>query len=37
MDGQAIYTVAPGSSGFILEAGDTNPFGGENAYVNLGF
>ena len=36
-DGQAIFTVAPGASGFVLEAGDTDPFGGENAYVDLGF
>ena len=36
-DGQAIFAVAPGSSGFVVEAGDTDPFGGEKAYVKLGF
>jgi len=36
-DGQAIFTVSPGSSGFVVEAGDTGPFGGEKAYVKLGF
>ncbi len=35
--GEAIYTVAPDASGFVLVAGDTNPFGGKEAYVDLGF
>jgi hypothetical protein len=32
----AIFSVAPDAKGLILRAGDTNPFGGEDAYVNLG-
>jgi Domain of unknown function (DUF4352)/zinc-ribbon domain len=35
--GEAIFEVAPGASGFQLQAGDTNPFTDENGYVNLGF
>jgi Domain of unknown function (DUF4352) len=35
--GQAIYSVAPGASGFRLQVGDTNPFGGEVGYIDLGF
>jgi Domain of unknown function (DUF4352) len=35
--GQAIYTVASGASGFMLQVGDTNPFGGEVAFIDLGF
>lgn len=35
--GQAIFEVAPGASGFQLQAGDTNPFIDENGYVDLGF
>ena len=35
--GQAIYTVASGASGFRLQVGDTNPFGGEVGYIDLGF
>src|SRR5215211_7003044 len=34
--GRAIFNVAPDAKGLILQVGDTNPFGGENAYVNLG-
>jgi hypothetical protein len=34
--GRAIFNVAPDAKGLILRAGDTNPFGGEDAYVNLG-
>lgn len=34
--GRAIFTVAPDAQGLVLRAGDTNPFGGEDAYVNLG-
>jgi hypothetical protein len=34
--GEAIFDVAPDAKGLILRAGDTNPFGGENAYVDLG-
>jgi hypothetical protein len=35
--GQAIYTVAPGASGFRLQAGDANLFGGQVGYIDLGF
>jgi hypothetical protein len=35
--GQAIYTVALGASGFRLQVGDANPFGGEVGYIDLGF
>ncbi len=35
--GQAIFEVAPGASGFRLQAGDTKPFTEENGYVDLGF
>ncbi len=35
--GQAIYTVASGASGFRLQVGDTNPFGGDVGYIDLGF
>lgn len=34
--GRAIFTVAPDAKGLILEAGDTDMFGGDSAYVNLG-
>jgi hypothetical protein len=34
--GRAIFNVAPDAKGLILRVGDTNPFGGENAYVDLG-
>lgn len=34
--GRAIFTVAPDAEGLILEAGDTNMFGGDSAYVKLG-
>ncbi|MBA3474013.1 MAG: DUF4352 domain-containing protein [Rubrobacter sp.] len=36
-EGTAIFTVAPDASGFRLQVGDTNPFGGEDALVDLGF
>ena len=35
--GQAIYSVAPGASGFRLQAGGTNPFVGDAGYIDLGF
>jgi hypothetical protein len=35
--GQVIFTVASGASGFKLQVGDTNPFSGKNGYVELGF
>jgi hypothetical protein len=35
--GEAIFEVAPGSSGFQLQAGDAKMFTDENGYVNLGF
>ena len=35
--GQAIFTVAPEASGFRLQVGDTNPFGGETGEIDLGF
>jgi hypothetical protein len=34
--GEVIFTVAPGATGFVLNAGDIQPFRGENAYVDLG-
>src|SRR5215210_2966587 len=34
--GRAIFNVAPDAQNLILRAGDTNPFGGEDAYVDLG-
>ena len=34
--GRAIFDVAPDAEGLILRVGDTNPFGGEDAYVDLG-
>jgi hypothetical protein len=34
--GEVIYTVAPDASGFVLSAGDTQMFGGENVFVDLG-
>lgn len=34
--GRAIFDVAPDAQGLILEAGDTNVFSDENAYVDLG-
>ena len=36
-EGTAIFTVAPDASGFRLQVGDANPFGGEDALVDLGF
>ena len=35
--GQVIFTVAPDASGFTLQAGDTDMFTDENAYIDLGF
>jgi hypothetical protein len=35
--GQVIFTVASGASGFKLQVGDTDPFSNENGYVDLGF
>lgn len=35
--GQAIFEVAPGASGFQLQAGDARMFTNENAYIDLGF
>ena len=35
--GQAIYTVAPGASGFRIQVGDANPFAGDVGYIDLGF
>jgi Domain of unknown function (DUF4352) len=32
---RAIFDVAPDASGLILRCGDTNPFIGKNAYVDL--
>jgi len=34
--GRVIFDVAPDANGLILRCGDTNPLGGENAYVDLG-
>jgi hypothetical protein len=34
--GRAIFNVAPDAKGLILEAGDTDMFGDDSAYVNLG-
>ncbi len=36
-EGEVIFTVAPDASGFTLEAGDTDMFADENAYIKLGF
>ncbi len=36
-EGEVIFTVAPDASGFILQAGDTDMFADENAYIDLGF
>ena len=36
-EGQVIFTVTPGASDFNLSVGDTNPIGGEDALVDLGF
>jgi hypothetical protein len=33
--GETIFTVAPGASGFILKAGDTDMFSDKNAYIDL--
>ena len=33
--GRAIFDVAPDATGLILRCGDTNPFIGKNAYVDL--
>lgn len=35
--GQAIFEVAPGASGFQLQAGDARMFTDENVYIDLGF
>ena len=35
--GRAVFNVAPNSSGFQLQAGDTDLFTDENGYVDLGF
>ncbi len=35
--GQAIFTVAPGASGFQLQVGDAKMFSDDNGYVDLGF
>lgn len=35
--GQVIFTVAPGASGFKLQVGDTDMFSDKNGYVELGF
>jgi hypothetical protein len=35
--GEAIFEVAPGASGFQLQAGDAKMFTDENGYVDLGF
>jgi hypothetical protein len=35
--GEAIFEVAPGASGFLLQAGDANMWSDENGYVDLGF
>jgi hypothetical protein len=35
--GEAIFEVAPGASGFQLQAGDADMWSDENGYVNLGF
>ena len=34
-EGRAIFDVAPDAKGLILRCGDTNPFIGKNAYVDL--
>jgi hypothetical protein len=34
-EGRAIFDVAPDARGLILRGGDTNPFIGKNAYVDL--
>ena len=34
--GRVIFDIAPDAKGLILRCGDTNPFGGEDAYVDLG-
>ncbi|MBA2690995.1 MAG: DUF4352 domain-containing protein [Rubrobacter sp.] len=36
-EGQVIFSVAPGASGFTLQAGDTDMFSDENGLINLGF
>lgn len=36
-EGEVIFTVAPDASDFTLEAGDTDMFADENAYIKLGF
>lgn len=36
-DGQVIFSVAPGASGFTLRLGDASFFGTETGLVNLGF
>ncbi len=35
--GEVIFTVADGASGFTLQVGDTNFFSDKNGYVDLGF
>jgi hypothetical protein len=34
--GEAIFEVAPGASGFKLQAGDANAWSNENGYIDLG-
>jgi hypothetical protein len=34
-EGRAIFDVAPDARGLVLRCGDTNPFIGKNAYVDL--
>jgi hypothetical protein len=36
-DGEVIFSVAPGASGFQLELSNTNFLEDDKAYVNLGF
>jgi hypothetical protein len=36
-NGEVIFSVAPGASGFKLEISDTNLFKTGKAYVDLGF
>ena len=36
-EGRVIFTVAPDASDFTLQAGDTDMFADQNAYIDLGF
>jgi hypothetical protein len=36
-EGEVIFSVAPGASGFTLQAGDTDMFSDKNGLINLGF